>query len=111
MGPVAFPPRRGPVNSHSTLNPQPSTRNLSMRLLTSRNGLLVAVVAAASSCTPIRPPRIASPLASPRMSPDSVVLDIFFVRFPLGDEEANGPLWDEIDEQHFPTELRRELAR
>lgn len=45
------------------------------------------------------------------MSPDSVVVDIFFVRFPFGDPEANSELWAEIDEQHFPTELRERLSR
>ena len=43
------------------------------------------------------------------MSSDSVVLDIFFVRFPFGDPEVNGPLWREIDEQHLPAECRRRL--
>jgi hypothetical protein len=52
-----------------------------------------------------------SPLAPAQMSPDSCVLEVFFVRFPLGDPEANGELWKEVDEQHFPVELRRRLAR
>jgi len=71
----------------------------------------VSVLLVAGSCTPIRPGPIKTPLLQPRMSPDSVVLDMFFVRFPFGDEEANGPLWDEIDELHFPSDLRRELSR
>jgi hypothetical protein len=45
------------------------------------------------------------------MSPDSVVLDILFVRFPLADPEINEQLWEEIDEQHFPAQLRRRLQR
>ncbi|HUT10653.1 MAG TPA: hypothetical protein VMY42_09155 [Thermoguttaceae bacterium] len=52
-----------------------------------------------------------SPLTPPRMSPDSVVLEIFFVRFPFGDPEANEQLWEEVDEQHLPAEVRRGLAR
>ncbi len=52
-----------------------------------------------------------SPLAPARMSPDSCVLEIFFVPFPFGDPEVNGELWEEVDEQHFPAELRRRLAR
>ena len=71
-----------------------------------RSAVLVLVL---GGCTPLKPPGDHSPLVPPRMSPDSVVVDIFFVRFPFGDDEANGPLWDEVDEQHFPTELRREL--
>lgn len=69
---------------------------------------LVAV--AMAGCTPIQP-QTAKTLAPPSMSPGSCVLDIFFVRFPMGDEEADGPLWDEIDEQRLPCELRRCLAR
>jgi hypothetical protein len=75
-----------------------------------RSGWLVlAAVALTFGCTPIRPPSGKSPLLPAQMSPDSVVLDIFFVRFPLGDPEINGPFWSEIDEQHFPAELRRKL--
>jgi len=78
----------------------------------SRIGLRMAslVVVAMAGCTPIPAPR-GKPLAPPSMSPGSCVLDIFFVRFPLGDEEADGPLWDEIDEQRLPCELRQCLAR
>ena len=52
-----------------------------------------------------------SPLTQVQMSPDSCVLEIFFVRFPFGDPEINGPLWDEVDEQHFSADLRRRMAR
>jgi len=52
-----------------------------------------------------------SPLTAPHMSPDSVVLEICFVRFPFADPQANGPLWEEVDEQYLPAEVRRRLAR
>ena len=45
------------------------------------------------------------------MSPDSVVLEMFFVRFPFGDPAVNEKLWEEIDEQQFSPELRERLAR
>jgi hypothetical protein len=45
------------------------------------------------------------------MSADSVVLDLFFVRYPFGDSDVNEKLWEEIDEQHFPADLRERLAR
>ncbi len=61
-------------------------------------------------CTTLTQPKGKSPLAPVRMSPDSVVLEIFFVRFPLGDSEINGPFWEEIDEQHFAVERRQSLA-
>lgn len=80
-----------------------------MSLHTSRIALVIGMLVVVGSCTPLKP-HGKSPLAPPQMSSDSVVLDIFFVRFPYGDESANGPLWDSIDEQHFPTEVRRELA-
>ena len=75
--------------------------------------LALAALLAAAGCAPMGPvrPQARSPLTPARMSPDSVVLDIFFVRFPFGQEEANGPLWDEIDEQHFPADVRRRLAQ
>lgn len=51
-----------------------------------------------------------SPLAHATMSPDSVALEIFFVRVPLNDEGANGSLWEEIDEQRLDTDARRRLT-
>jgi len=49
-------------------------------------------------------------LKKPRMSQDSVGLDIFFVRFPFAERETNGQLWNETDEQQIPGEVRRRLA-
>jgi len=72
---------------------------------------LLAVLVAGGACTPLRMPEGKSPLEPVAMSPESCVLDIFFVRLPYGDRETNGPLWDEIDEQHFPCEMRRRLAQ
>jgi hypothetical protein len=46
--------------------------------------------------------------ASP--SPDSVALEIFFARAAIGDERLNGKLWNEVDEQRVPAELRRKLG-
>jgi len=51
-----------------------------------------------------------SPLLPARMSADSVVLEMFFVRFPFADPVVNGRLWEEVDEQHFLPELRRKLT-
>jgi hypothetical protein len=76
-----------------------------------RIGLAVVVLAlSASSCAPVQT-QDRSLLKPAEMSPDSVVLDIFFVRFPFGDEQINRQLWKEVDEQHFTTEVRRELLR
>jgi len=81
-----------------------------MAFLPLRFGLVGAAVLVAVGCAPIKPAG-KSPLAPARMSADSVALDIFFVRIPYGLEEANGPLWNEIDEQHFPADVRRRLAQ
>ncbi len=67
--------------------------------------LLLAVLAMAGCTTPF--PKGKSPLMPAQMSPDSVVLDMFFVRFPFGDPAVNEKLWEEIDEQQFPPELAR----
>ena len=45
------------------------------------------------------------------MSCDSVAVDIVFVRCPLGDRNVNGKLWNEVDEQSLPPELRQRLER
>jgi hypothetical protein len=51
-------------------------------------------------------------LLSPvQLSSDSVVLDLFFIRFPFGDSTVNNDLWREIDEQQFPLELREQLGK
>ncbi|MCH5373204.1 MAG: hypothetical protein JJ992_04465 [Planctomycetes bacterium] len=44
-------------------------------------------------------------LKPPRMSPDTVVLEMVFLNITDHNE-----IWTEVDEQHLPVELRRELA-
>lgn len=53
---------------------------------------------------------VKSPLRRPRMSPETTALDVFFVRVPYGDKEANETLWQELDEQVVSVETRRRLA-
>jgi hypothetical protein len=67
------------------------------------------MLALAGCVTPA--PQQKSPLRQGQMSPDSVAVEIMFVRFPLGDAEANGKLWNEVDEQSLPWELRERLTR
>ena len=45
------------------------------------------------------------------MSPDSVALDMFTVRFAMEDRQINEGLWEEIDEQHFPPQVRNRLRQ
>ena len=74
----------------------------------SRLLLLTAILLPAGCTTP--QPQGKSPLEPSTLPPDGVVLEVFRVRFPLNDAEINGQLWEEIDEQHFPAQLRRRLA-
>jgi hypothetical protein len=74
-----------------------------------RMTLLIWLVMLASGCTKLDVQKKAG-LNWPQASTDSVTLEIFFVRFPLGDAEMNGPLWSMIDEQQVPAETRRKLA-
>lgn len=71
--------------------------------------LLLALLAMAGCSAPLHKGK--SPLMPAQMSPDSVVLDMFFVRFPFGDPGVNEKLWEEIDEQQFAPDLRERLAR
>jgi hypothetical protein len=71
--------------------------------------LLSAVLAIAGCTTPLHKGK--SPLTPAQMWSDSVVLDVFFVRYPFGDPAVNEKLWEEIDEQQFPPELRERLTR
>jgi hypothetical protein len=70
---------------------------------------ILTAMALAGCNTPIYKGK--SPLAPPQMSPDSVVLDLFFVRVPFGNPDANERIWKEIDEQSFSPELRERLSR
>ena len=63
-------------------------------------------------CKPIMPEvKGRSPLKTASLSQDSLVLDIFFIRFPFDDEAVNVDLWGEIDEQHFSPACRNRLFR
>lgn len=56
-------------------------------------------------------PKGRSPLTPVTMSPDSVVIEMFFVRMPLDQNEDQEAIWNEIDEQRLPVELREALMR
>ena len=72
--------------------------------------MVLSTVVVAASCAPIRP-QGESPLKPAHMPPDSVVVEVFFVRVPFGDETANVEFWHEVDEQHFPPDVRRRLSQ
>ena len=52
-----------------------------------------------------------SPLKPVQMSHDSVAMEVFFVRFPFAQADANGRVWEDVDEMHLPAEVRKHLAR
>ncbi|MFN0019770.1 MAG: hypothetical protein ACKVP0_16055 [Pirellulaceae bacterium] len=49
-------------------------------------------------------------LPAPPLPTNSVVLEVAFARIPLADDAAYHDIWSEVDEQHFPTELRRQMS-
>jgi hypothetical protein len=53
---------------------------------------------------------VAKSLPSPPLPANGVVLEVAFVRLPLADNTAYDSIWSQIDEQHFPADLRRNLA-
>jgi hypothetical protein len=55
-------------------------------------------------------PKGTSPLAPLELTNDGAELEVVFIRFPAGDAEMNGALWNDIDEQSLPAALRAELA-
>jgi hypothetical protein len=73
--------------------------------------ILAAVLLSAGGCArwnaaPPKPSR----LTPARPSPDSVALDVAFVRLPAADLDAYDKVWALADEQALPAELRRDLA-
>ena len=45
------------------------------------------------------------------MTPGSAVIEVFSIRLPPGDPGLNGRIWEDVDEQHFPIEVRRKLEK
>lgn len=72
----------------------------------------LSAFAATWGCAPLGKHTAArSPLTAPRMSPDSVVLEVFWVRLPsTNDPDADASLWSEIDELALSSDTRRLLG-
>jgi hypothetical protein len=49
-------------------------------------------------------------LKKPRMSADSVVLEVFSIHLPRDDQPLAQEIWAEVDEQSLPADTRRRLA-
>lgn len=73
--------------------------------------ILTAAAATMVGCGTVAERVGKSPLKPPQMSPDSVAIEVFFVRFPVSDPDANVRLWEDVDEMHLAGEVRQRLAR
>ena len=73
-------------------------------------GLVLGLTVCFAGCRPFTPPG-KSPLRPAALSPQTMVLEILFARFPLGDPRANVTLWGDVDEQRLPTDVRLRLQR
>lgn len=76
----------------------------------SRSLGLLAMLCALAGCMRLPEHKGETPLQPARMSSDSVVIDVFFVRCPPGDKRVNCELWKEVDEQQFSTEVRERFV-
>jgi len=73
------------------------------------NLLACCLLLAASGCaTWSSPPDEPTQLPSGRVAPDSVLLEVALVRLPE-DWEQDGAFWQDVDEQHLPSDMRRQL--
>ncbi len=73
--------------------------------------LWLAVLAAPGCRLFDTPTKGKTPLAPLQAGEDSVALEIFFARFHYGYPPFAEKLWEEVDEQVLPADVRRELAR
>lgn len=80
------------------------------RLLTSAIALLCAIAAGCQVFD--KPPEAALEqfLRPADTSPDSVTLEIWQARIPLDKERTADAMWEQIDEQRFGADLRRQLV-
>ncbi|MGO9113306.1 MAG: hypothetical protein ACLP9L_29085 [Thermoguttaceae bacterium] len=53
----------------------------------------------------------ASILQPAQMAPGSAAIEVFSIRLPPGEPDLVSQIWEEVDEQHFPIEVRRKLER
>jgi hypothetical protein len=72
-----------------------------------------AMLSLCLGCSLWSPPTDATPLElpAPRMSPDSVAIQIAFAWLPAEGEASHEDLWLVMDEQHLAPEVRRNLLR
>ncbi|WP_145083834.1 hypothetical protein [Anatilimnocola aggregata] len=80
-----------------------------------RLAILIWGLASLVGCAPFRVPdeipTSGRALPAPRLSPDSVILEIGQAQMPLTDRSGYDEVWQQADEQSLSLELRQELAR
>ena len=70
------------------------------------SGLLLAAVGCASWSGTSSDP---TPLPSPKMATDCIILEVTFVRLPI-ELETSDEFWQQVDEQHLATDIRRGMG-
>jgi hypothetical protein len=88
----------------------PSSRRTITGVPSLLTGLLCALVAGCQVFD--KPPEAALEqfLRPAATSPDSVTLEVFQARIPLDKERTADAMWEQIDEQRFDADLRRQLV-
>jgi hypothetical protein len=85
-----------------------------MPLPSVRFPILLSLALSSAGCAWLAPPpKIGggSILQPTQMAPGSAVLEILSIRLPPGEPDLINRVWEEVDEQHFPIEVRRQLEK
>ena len=76
--------------------------------------LLLSLALSIAGCAWIAPQTgnsTVSILRPAQMTPGSAVLEVFSIRLPPGEPDLSSRVWEDVDEQHFPIEVRRKLEK
>ncbi len=76
--------------------------------------LLLSLALGIAGCAWIAPQTnhsMATILQPTQMAPGSTVVEVFSIHLPPGEPDLSKRVWDEVDEQHFPVEVRRNLEK
>ena len=78
--------------------------------------LLLAITCLLTGCHVLKTPEWKleeavddSPLATPKLANDSVVIEVAFIRVPADNKQQMMLVWNDIDETHISTKLRTKL--
>jgi hypothetical protein len=74
--------------------------------------IFVGAILTLAGCSHFREPEPSEPSSLPpvRSLSDTVGLEIVFLKLPVDGDSQIAPMWNEIDETHLPTDLRRSLS-